>query len=246
MDKVAEAWLLSSHKDGKNIDRDLPLLVKLIDAKDNLSVQVHPDDEYAKTHASDNGKTEAWYILDAKDNAEIIYGFKDEITREEFENAIENGTLLEKVNRVKVKPGEVYLINPGTLHAIGKGIFLIEVQRSSNVTYRVYDYKRKDKNGNERELHIKDALNVTNMSRLDSTPSKIPFECDFFKMEEKVGNTELAAPKDFYSIIILSGEGKISDGETDLNIQKFDSIFATEKPLKITGDIKVLVVTPRK
>src|SRR5574344_699789 len=160
--KVAEEWLLSSHPDGKNIDKDVPIIIKLIDAKDNLSLQVHPDDEYA-TKLNDNGKNECWYILSAEENSEIIYGCKEKFSKEQVENAIKNNTILDIVNHVKVKPGEIYYIPAGTVHAIGKEIELLEVQQSSNLTFRLYDYNRKDKDGKTRKLHIKEALEVMHL-----------------------------------------------------------------------------------
>ena len=168
-DKQAEAWVLSCHDDGENIIsggpfdgrvlKDVlenegkaylgtncnkfdffPILIKLIDAKDNLSLQVHPDDEYALKYENQYGKTEAWYIIDCDEGAEIIYGLKEDLTKEELKASIESNTILDKVNRVKVKKGDLFFIESGTIHAICKGILLAEVQQNSNVTYRVYDY----------------------------------------------------------------------------------------------------------
>lgn len=158
-DKLAESWELSCHKDGQSIiahgeycGRTLssyleenpsalgtacarfeafPVLIKLIDAKDRLSVQVHPDDEYAMSAEGEYGKTEMWYIVDCDDDAELIYGFREELTKDEFRRAIEENTLLDKVQRVRVKKGDVFFIEPGTLHAIGEGILIAEIQQNS-------------------------------------------------------------------------------------------------------------------
>ena len=191
LDKIAEGWMLSCHKDGKSIidggafDQKtlaeiieshgkekvvgtksldfayFPVLIKLIDAKDNLSIQVHPDNDYAQRVEHEFGKTEIWYVLDAAKDAELIYGFKKEITSNEFKNAIENNTLLDVLNRVKVKKGDLLFIEAGTVHAIGKGTLIAEIQQNSNSTYRVYDYARVGADGKPRELHIKKAVDVS-------------------------------------------------------------------------------------
>ena len=135
-----------------------PLLIKLIDAKDNLSVQVHPSDEYALKNENSFGKTEMWHIIDADEGAGLYVGLNDNYTREDIEKKLKDSSILDALNFYKVKPGETYLINAGTIHAIGKGVRLIEIQQNSDLTYRLYDYLRKDKNGNYRELHIEKAL----------------------------------------------------------------------------------------
>ena len=188
--KIAEGWMLSCHKDGENtIDggkfdgktlseviketgKDIlgtkaqkydffPILIKLIDAKDNLSVQVHPNDDYALRVEGEYGKTECWYVIDCDEGAELIYGFKKKISNDEFRKRIEDNTFLDVVNHVKVKKGEFFFIESGTLHAIGKGILLAEIQQNSNTTYRVYDYNRLGADGKPRELHTEKALDVT-------------------------------------------------------------------------------------
>lgn len=142
----------------------LPVLVKFIDAKKDLSVQVHPDDEYAKEHEGDNGKTEMWYVIDADEGASIIYGFKHRVTEEILRKAVNSGTLDKHLQKVKVHKGDTYFVPAGTVHGIGKGILIAEIQESSNVTYRVYDYERVDKNGQKRELHFDKAIQVMNMN----------------------------------------------------------------------------------
>lgn len=172
MDPVAEGWMLACHKDGMNtidggrydgktlkevIDENgeikilgknsekfayFPILIKIIDAKDNLSIQVHPDDAYAKRVEHEFGKTEIWYVLDADEGAELIYGFKEKISKDEFRKAIESNTLPEVLNSVKVHKGDLFFIEAGTVHAIGKGTLIAEIQQNSNSTYRVYDYGR--------------------------------------------------------------------------------------------------------
>ena len=189
LERLAESWELSCHKDGvsvisggefdgmtlsefveehpealgKNCGRFefFPVLIKLIDARDDLSVQVHPDDDYAMRVEGGYGKTEVWYVIDCEEGAELIYGFAEETDSDTFRRAIEEGTLLDIVNRVPVKKGDVFFIEAGTLHAIGKGILIAEIQQNSNTTYRVYDYGRLGADGKPRELHIDKALDVT-------------------------------------------------------------------------------------
>ena len=238
---------------------DFPILIKLIDADDKLSVQVHPDDEYAAAHEKDvRGKTEAWYIIDCDDDAELIYGFKDDITKEEFRASIENGTLLDKVNRAKVKPGDVAFISSGTLHAIGKGILLAEVQQSCNTTYRVFDYNRTGLDGKPRELHVEKAVDVTNCAVPEGTlePEGMPVkhdgyvsillsECPYFTMTSVDVETLYADDADetsFVSLIVLDGNGTIKCGDEEYEIKKGDSIFipASSGAYYVSGKVKLL------
>lgn len=238
---------------------DFPILIKLIDADDKLSVQVHPDDEYAAANEKDvRGKTEAWYIIDCDDDAELIYGFKEDISKEEFRASIENGTLLDKVNRAKVKPGDVAFISSGTLHAIGKGILLAEVQQSCNTTYRVFDYNRTGLDGKPRELHVAKAVDVTNCAVPEGTlePEGMPVkhdgyvsillsECPYFTMTSVDVETLYADDADetsFVSLIVLDGNGKIKCGDEEYDIKKGDSIFipAASGSYYVSGKVKLL------
>ena len=139
---------------------EFPLLLKFIDARDNLSIQVHPDDATAKERHNAYGKTEMWYLLDADSDAELIMGFKHDTTKEEYLKGLHNNTLPELLNTEKVKKGDCFFIPAGTVHAIGKGCFIAEIQQTSDITYRIYDYDRRDKNGNPRELHTELATDV--------------------------------------------------------------------------------------
>lgn len=188
---LAESWELSCHPDGPSVIingqyagktlqeyidtegkdvlgencrrfKEFPILTKFIDAKDNLSIQVHPDNRYALKNEGQYGKTEMWYVMDAGEDAYLYYGFKQEISREEFARRIEEDTLLDVLNSVRVQKGDVLFIEAGTIHAIGKDILIAEIQQNSNITYRVYDYGRTGKDGKKRDLHIEKALAVTN------------------------------------------------------------------------------------
>ncbi len=267
-DKIAESWELSTHKDGTctvlggefdgmnfndyiNLDREailgkngaqfefFPILIKFIDAKDSLSIQVHPDDEFALENEHEYGKTEMWYIMDCEEGAYLYYGFKHEITKEEYQKRIEDNTLLEVLNKVYVKKGDVFFISSGTVHAIGPGNLICEIQQNSNTTYRVYDYNRKDKNGNTRELHIEKALltsrltppenfSVEKCEEGEGFKRQLLSSCKYFTAEktEVFGECELELNKDtFHSIIVFDGEGEIEVNGEILFVKKGESIF---------------------
>lgn len=178
---------------GKNAARfsTFPLMVKILDAKEILSVQVHPSDEEAKFLPNAEGKTELWYIIDAKPDAKLLYGVKEAMTNEEFAEHIKNNTLLEKCNYVNPKKGDVMLVSSGTLHAIGAGILLLEVQQNSNTTYRAYDYDRRGKDGKPRELHIKEAVKVAKLEPPKrNKEKKIPLPKIGDAIREEIGNNE--------------------------------------------------------
>ena len=264
---VAEGWMLACHKDGMNtIDGGeydgktlesvikeggkskiagtnsekfpyFPVLIKLIDAKDNLSVQVHPDNEYAARVEHEFGKTEMWYVLDAAPGATLIYGFKNKIGKEEFKQAIESNTLLDVLNVAEVKKGDMFFIEAGTVHAIGKGALIAEIQQNSNSTYRVYDYGRLGKDGKPRELHIQKAIDVskTEPAKYGTKPfgkkeeisggtRQMLTECPLFSVYnyELCGKVELNANEEsFNHILVVDGSGKIGGRE----FKKGDSFF---------------------
>ena len=267
-DKVAESWELSCHKDGESVIADgefkgltlsqyiekegkavlgsacerfesFPILIKLIDAKDNLSVQVHPDNEYAHRVEGEYGKTEMWYVVDCDEGAELLYGFKHEISKEEFAERIMNNTLLEVTNNVPVHKGDVFFIRSGTLHAIGKGILIAEIQQNSNTTYRIYDYGRVGKDGKPRELHIEKAKDVTKLAPAEQYPEtpveqkdgydiKLLAKCEYFTtyrvnvQDKAVLNAD---KKSFNSLLILEGEPVISCAGESVSAVKGDSVF---------------------
>lgn len=285
MNNIAESWVLSCHPAGESVisegellgqtlneairnadtnvlganskSDEFPILIKFIDAADNLSVQVHPDNDYARIHENENGKTECWYILDSNEDSELIFGMEKELTKEEFRKCIEDNTLLSNVRRVKVKKGDVAFIPAGTLHAIGKGILLAEVQQSSNTTYRVYDYGRLQ-NGKPRELHIDKAVDVTVLS--PTTASLMPYgeceekngftqtllaKCEYFEMRriEIAGEyTDCSTKESFISVIVTDGSGEYDDGNIKYSLIKGDSIFipANNGKYKISGQLEII------
>lgn len=286
LDIIAESWELACHKDGDSVIADgeykgntlshvidiegksilgtnaqkfdyFPILIKLIDAKDNLSIQVHPDNEYAEKVEGEYGKTEMWYIVDCDENAELIYGFKNEITKEEFEKHINDNTLTDVVNKVPVKKGDVFFIKSGTLHAIGKGILIAEIQQNSNTTYRVYDFGRVGKDGKPRELHIKKALDVTSLKPValikpapvqqgNGYNKRLLSSCEYFTTYEYKIDTEVtltAFDNSFHSLLIINGNGNIIFNNKKIAVNKGDSIFIPSNTgnYKISGSLEFLL-----
>lgn len=225
---------------GKRVSGELPVLVKLIDAEQDLSVQVHPNDEYARAHENDNGKTEMWYVLDAKPGARLVHGFSHDVTAEQLKVAIEDGTLSKHLQYVPVKKGDVFFIPPGTIHAIGAGVLLAEVQESSNITYRVYDYNRRDK---KRPLHFDKAVEVLNMQPEGDVRQKhrltryypgcsreILGRCEFFELERiqvTKGFSFTVSENSFQILLCIDGDGGLETPELrrPLRFKKGDCLF---------------------
>lgn len=286
-EKLAESWELSAHEAGNSIvgagefkgrtfsdyldfigkealgwksygmDR-FPILIKFIDAKDKLSIQVHPDDEYAIKNENELGKNEMWYIMESGENSYLYCGFNRKTTKEEVERRVKDNTLLEILNKVKVKKGDSLLVKAGTIHAIGEGILLCEVQQNSNCTYRLYDYDRKDMFGNPRPLHLQKALDVINVDKAYDKQevfdiekhigynSQILASCKYFECTKYQVFDSLQIVLDetsFKSFIILEGNGKISDGKIEFDYKKGDSFFmpAGNSKINITGESTLLV-----
>lgn len=207
-----------------------PLLIKLIDAKDNLSVQVHPSDEYALTKLNSYGKTEMWHIISADEGCGLYVGFNKDYSRNEIEQKLKDGSILETLNFYKVKPGDTFVINAGTIHAIGRGVRLIEIQQNSDITYRLYDYNRVDKNGNPRELHIEKALEVIDYKKYqkEENSGDLLAKNKYFTVERVSFDGELkleANGRSFVSFTFLDGEGKVDD----IDYKKFDTFFLPYK-----------------
>ena len=209
---------------------------------------MHPDDEYSLKNNGEYGKTEMWYILDCDEDSYLYYGFNEEISKEEFRRSIEENTLLNYLNKVKVNKGDVFFIKAGTVHAIGKGIVICEVQQNSNTTYRVYDYDRTDKNGNKRPLHIDQAIAVaeTKPARNYKRIGNILAECEYFTVEELVvEDTSQIEVTDnsFLSVIVIDGKGELSNNKYVTKFIKGDSIFvpAQNSIFMIQGQCKLII-----
>ncbi len=273
---VAESWELSFHKDGptrlengktlqetvtaqdlgKNCDGFpfFPMLVKLIDAKQDLSVQVHPSDSYALKHENSFGKTEMWYIVEAEEGAGIYLGFKRDVTQKEYEDAIANNTLTDLLNFFEVKAGDCYFIPSGTIHAIATGCLICEIQQNSNLTYRVYDYGRRDKNGNLRELHVEKALKVTDLSKYEYAPLNVKTEQgELLGLSRYFTTTSVSVEKEacvyadknsFKCLTCVEGSGK-ADGKA---VSAGDSLFvpAGYGEVKLEGKMTVIMAEVRK
>ena len=282
-DILAETWELSCHPDGPSRIRggkydgmllpeylqkegkgilgkdcgsfdQFPVLIKFIDAKKNLSVQVHPDDAYALENEHQYGKTEMWYVVDCEEGAVLYYGLNREISEEEFRERIRRNTLVEVLNAVPVHKGDIFFIEPGTIHAIGANILIAEIQQNSNVTYRVYDYGRLGKDGNPRELHIEKAVKVAKRQPIEKIHSCSPHmaKCKYFTVDklnmdgERVRKVEGEIDgKSFVSVLVLSGKGTLKSGEESLEFEKGDSLFLTAGSgnYEITGCCEALVTT---
>ncbi len=232
-----------------------PLLIKFIDANDRLSIQVHPDDEYSLAHEGELGKTEMWYIMDAEEDARLVYGLKEGCTVEEFANAVHEGRTEEMLNFVPVHKGEVYFIPSGQVHAIGAGILIAEIQQNSNITYRVYDYNRKGADGKPRQLHTEQALNVIKL-RSEEEINKIRFSrpdendggvslasCDYFTVKKYAfdGSVTVEAKDDsFLSILVLEAEHLTIDGT---EAKRGDSFFVPAGcgKVELNGKAEVIV-----
>lgn len=283
---LAETWELSCHPDGPSVIdggehagktlieyieekgkavlgsscgkfTDFPLLIKFIDAKDDLSIQVHPDNQYALKNEGQYGKTEMWYVMDAGKDAFLYYGFQKEISREEFAKRIQEDTLLEVLRAVPVQKGDVFYIEAGTIHAIGKDILIAEIQQNSNVTYRVYDYGRTGKDGKKRELHTDKALAVTKRSPAAKDGSCYPHvaDCDYFTVDKLNLDGKMmremsgqVSEQSFVSILILDGEGVIVNQGESVEYKKGDSFFlpAGCGAYAVKGTCDALITTVRE
>ena len=207
-----------------------PLLTKLIDAKENLSVQVHPNDDYALKYENSFGKSEMWHIISADEGSGLYVGLNNNYSRDDIEKALNEGTIIDKLNFFKVKPGDTFIINPGTIHAIGKGVRLIEIQQNSNLTYRLYDYNRVDQNGNPRELHIDKALEVIDYRKYKPSKEADGFLVDnqYFAVKKVSFDKELkisANEQSFVSFTFLEGQGTVDN----IEYNQFDTFFLPYK-----------------
>lgn len=255
-ENLADLFLTNKELFGKDCAKyeKFPILIKLIDAEDNLSIQVHPNDEYAKINENELGKTEMWYVAQAEEGAGIYFGCNKNLTKEQFRDAIINNTVTENLNFVTVKAGDSFFIEAGTLHAILKGLTIFEVQENSNITYRVYDYDRKDKLGNARQLHIDKAIEVSNLKKTLPLTTKFPTTkednvskrvlsiCSYFRVVEctQIGKTILGDDDSFIHLMVISGSGFIDN----LELKKGSSVFiASGSKSEINGELTYIITT---
>ena len=240
----------------KRFGDEFPLLIKFIDARQDLSIQVHPTDEIAKKQGKERGKTEMWYLMDSDKDATLLCGLKKKITPEEYAQMVENDTIVDAIDRYEVKEGDCFFLPAGRIHAIGTGCFLAEIQQTSDVTYRIYDFKRKDKDGNYRQLHTKEAAecinyNVESNYRTDYTPVKNQgvslVQCPYFStavydLDEPM-TLDYSELDSFVILIGLKGNATITDNEgNEFTLQAGESVLvpATTETLKVDGNIKFL------
>lgn len=250
-----EEWLLSFLHEGFE---EVPLLIKKITANDALSVQVHPDDTYAREKEGSNGKTEMWYILDCEPGAYLYYGLKHKITPNEFLKRISNGTITEVCQKIPVKKGDVFYIPAGLVHAIGKGITVAEIQQSSNITYRVYDYQREDANHCRRELHIDQAAAVAgflpplqghrpmgNPRQKDGYVKTLLVQCPYFAVTRYEIQREFCSEtgEDFAVLHVVGGDGTLTAGTEEFSLTEGDCIYLPEKlgAYKVSGNLEILM-----
>ena len=284
---LAESWECSTHKDGLSMiisgefagkslkevlelhpeflgthpsyGNELPILVKFIDAKQDLSIQVHPDDEYALKNEKSLGKMEMWYVVDANEDASLIYGFHHDMNKQKVLDVLNNGTIENYVQKVKVNKDDVFFIEPGTIHAIGKGCLIAEIQQSSNITYRLYDYNR------SRKLHIDKALDVLKYQN-SKTPrqplrtlhfkqgyaTELLGRCKYFQVERMLLNTKryrnlatiFTLSNSFNVYLCIDGCGLMKWDDGTLRFQKGDCIFvpANSKEIRLDGKATFLRV----
>ncbi|EMF0174021.1 mannose-6-phosphate isomerase, class I [Enterococcus hirae] len=285
-DKIGEDWAISAHPQGVSVVENgeyqgqkldelwqnhkelfgnptepvFPLLIKILDAEDELSVQVHPDDAYGMKHEGELGKTECWYIIDAEPGAEIIYGHHAK-TREELAEMIQEGRWDDLLKKVPVKKGDFFYVPSGTIHAIGKGIMILETQQSSDTTYRVYDYDRKDANGNTRELHIQQSIDVTTvpaitpqiqMKEVRKGNSSIVtyLETEFFNVYEWdiKGITSFKKQAPYTLATVIDGAGELVVNEKIYPLTKGASFILPNDVTEWTvqGELSIIASEPGK
>lgn len=245
----------------KRYGDEFPLLIKFIDARQDLSIQVHPTDEIAKKQGRERGKTEMWYLMDSAPGAKLYSGLKKKITPEEYKKMVEDDTICDALAQYAVKEGDVFFLPAGRIHAIGAGCFLAEIQQTSDVTWRIYDFKRKDKNGNYRELHTQQASEAIDYAvydnyRTEYTPVQNQrqevvkcqyFTTSIFDLTSDGGekNLDYTDHDGFVILIGVKGEGTLTNanGEsTSLNTGETILIPATETKFKVTGNVRFLEV----
>lgn len=232
-----------------------PLLIKLLDCNDDLSIQVHPTDDYSKLPPGELGKTEMWYILDAKPGAKIIYGLKEGVDRAQLEQALNENRVMDCLQEVPVKAGDAFYIPAGTVHALCAGIVVAEIQQNSDTTYRVYDYNRPGLDGELRELHVEDSLNVTAYEGAGATRTTTDdvqagewleiARSPYFIVEKGViaGHTSLNVPSDSFVILVVaqgSGSLRWAEGSQDVKAGECFLLPATLGAYELDGQLTVI------
>lgn len=252
--KLSELWIEYRELFG-NVEGDqFPLLVKIIDACNDLSVQVHPNDEYAGIHENSLGKTECWYVLGTDEDTMMVMGHHAK-TKEEFVTAIKNDDYDNLLNKFKIKEGDFFYIPAGTIHAICSGSLIYEAQQSSDITYRVYDYHRQDANGNERQLHVQQSIDVTQvpyqpytnenqtvMEIEHGTVTKL-ISSEFFTVNkyDLTGKNTFINDKPFQLVTVIKGAGKING--SDVNIGDNFIVCADQKEVEYDGNMSIMICT---
>ncbi|MDE6189167.1 MAG: class I mannose-6-phosphate isomerase [Clostridia bacterium] len=281
-ENIAESWELSCHEKGESkvingeyanctlskvIKQNpefvgergkafdfFPVLIKFIDSKDDLSIQVHPSDEYALKNEGEFGKTEMWYVVECDKGSGVYCGFKEPIDKSTLEKALNDGNITDYLNYIEVKKGDCLFIPSGTVHAICGGLLICEVQQNSSLTYRLFDYNRTDKQGNRRELHIDKALQVTDTSKvvkvnensvkIDDNALRLA-QCKYFTVEELTTKDEYSFEVDgstFVSLTVIGGKGAVMANGSCITLDLGDTVFlpANVGKVDIYGDIKCI------
>lgn len=286
-ESIGEAWCISAHPNGvstvttpasyqglgldelyekhpelfgEDHPTPFPLLIKILDANDDLSVQVHPDDSYASAHEGQGelGKTECWYIISAEPGASIIYGHHAQ-SREEFEAMVEDGNWDGLLRRIEVKAGDFFYVPHGTIHAIGAGIVILETQQNSDTTYRVYDYDRRDKQGQLRDLHLKQSADVTQFPHQDaettlsvqkdeqSSASHL-LTNEYFSVYkwQTAGELTLDLPKAYYLVTVIEGSGELTLDDQSYPLQLADSFIIPNgvNQINLFGSMTLIASNP--
>lgn len=288
MQRIAETWELSCHPNGQSVAANgplagktlpqvisawgrqclgksaaserFPILIKLIDAAADLSIQVHPDDAYAKKNEGESGKTEMWYIVDAEPGARLVYGFNRDLTRDQYRELIQTERLTEALNFVPVKKGDTFFIKAGMVHAIGAGLLIAEIQQNSDTTYRVYDYGRLGADGQPRPLHVDKAIEVSELSasvlpeadnpvvKLNGYTKQTLVECPYFNTYRLEGDNMLlnSGEDTFSSLVFIQGEGRITAGDSSIGFKAGDTFFipAGLGDYNVLGQCSMLLVKP--
>lgn len=226
--------------------KQFPLLFKYLDAREDLSIQVHPNDKLAKERHNSFGKTEMWYIMQADADARIIVGFKEDSSKEEYLKHLEDKTLVSILDDVKAKAGDVFFLETGTVHAIGAGLVVAEIQQTSDITYRLYDFDRKDANGNTRELHVDLALDAINYNKVDTqkkyetkaNTSNVVVDCPYFTtnfipLEDKVAVSKSGETFTVYMCI---------DGSFEIEFDGFKHSYIKGDTVLVPAEVKAFIL----